>query len=356
MLSGGGVLDGPYPIPVVLLLAGVFLVLWRRSRLALHLLWGAAWLARAAELAFGPSWPVPAGLAEAVFAVVVLAAAQASAGTLSARRLAAMAVLLLPSAGLLVYWRPIPGEMVLAGILAFAFLYHFGAVRVQRGGGSRIFQAALLALSVVWCGRAAFTRGWTGAGAGLEMAASAVLTLAALASWTGRQASEARDLNAEVDRMRRENLIQMNLDRLTGLLNQSALARRLEVDAPFEGVVAVCDMDDFKAINDRYGHLAGDEILRGVGQLLRASVRHEDEAFRWGGDEFVILFQNEDPAVARGRMQQVEERLRSFRLRGHGTLPISFSWGTAEAHGRPLRESLDEADQEMYRFKRHRRT
>ena len=114
-------------------------------------------------------------------------------------------------------------------------------------------------------------------------------------------------------------------------------------------------MDDFKEINDRYGHLAGDEILRNIGHLLRASIRPEDEAFRWGGDEFVILFQNQDPAVARARMAEIGERLREFRVRGHGMLPISFSWGQPRQHGRPLREVLDEADRKMYAFKRGRR-
>jgi diguanylate cyclase (GGDEF)-like protein len=122
----------------------------------------------------------------------------------------------------------------------------------------------------------------------------------------------------------------------------------------FEGVVSVCDMDNFKDINDRHGHLVGDEILRNVGHLLRASIRQEDEAFRWGGDEFVILFHNQNPEVVRLRMGDLEKRLREFQLRGFGVLPISFSWGTAEARGRPLRDTLDEADRCMYAFKRRR--
>ena len=96
---------------------------------------------------------------------------------------------------------------------------------------------------------------------------------------------------------------------------------------------------DFKEINDRYGHLAGDDILRNIGSLLKASIRQEDEAFRWGGDEFVILFHNQNVEVARRRMAEVQDRLRGFRLRGHGVLPISFSWGTAEG-GAALRKAL----------------
>jgi len=118
----------------------------------------------------------------------------------------------------------------------------------------------------------------------------------------------------------------------------------------------VCDMDNFKDINDRYGHLVGDEILRNIGNLFRSSIRHEDEAFRWGGDEFVILFRNQPAAVAAKRMNEIETRLQEFRVRGFGLLPITFSWGTSETQGRTLREALDEADRSMYVFKRARAT
>ena len=121
-----------------------------------------------------------------------------------------------------------------------------------------------------------------------------------------------------------------------------------------EGVLAVCDMDNFKEINDSYGHLVGDEILRNIGHLLRASILQSDEAFRWGGDEFVILFHNQHEDVARKRMADIEARLRDFQVRGLGVLPISFSWGTAEATGRSLREALDEADRKMYARKKMR--
>jgi len=161
-------------------------------------------------------------------------------------------------------------------------------------------------------------------------------------------------LAAEADHLRRENEQRLDLDHLTGLLNQAALARRIDAPDGFEGVVVVCDMDNFKDINDRYGHLTGDEILRNIGNLLRSSIRHEDEAFRWGGDEFVVLFRNQRMDVARKRLENISTRLREFRVRGHGILPISFSWGTAEVYGRPIRVALDEADQAMYALKRGR--
>ena len=152
----------------------------------------------------------------------------------------------------------------------------------------------------------------------------------------------------------RDSLKNSDLDRITGLLNQSALERRMESGEPFPGVVAVCDMDNFKSINDQYGHVVANEILRNIGRLLRSSVRQEDEAFRWGGDEFVILFRNQNLSVVRSRMLEVRRRLSHFCVRDMGALPISFSWGAAEASGAPLRQLLEAADLDMYSYKRRR--
>jgi diguanylate cyclase (GGDEF)-like protein len=195
--------------------------------------------------------------------------------------------------------------------------------------------------------------GWIALYAAFEFAVLAA-AVAGMAIWGGRHANRIHELGIEMDRLRREAARSLDMDRLTGLLNQAALARRLEEPPAFEGVVAVCDMDAFKDVNDTYGHLVGDEILRNVGHLLQASIRHEDEAFRWGGDEFVILFHNQLTEVARRRMADIEARLQGFRVRGAGALPISFSWGTAEARGRALREALNEADRSMYIGKRKR--
>jgi diguanylate cyclase (GGDEF)-like protein len=188
----------------------------------------------------------------------------------------------------------------------------------------------------------------------IDFALHCVLVFSAMAMWSESQMDRMRDLLGELDHLRRERKQSLDLDRLTGLMNQAALARLVEQPTEYQGVVVVCDMDNFKDVNDRYGHLIGDEILRNIGNLLQSSIRHEDQAFRWGGDEFVILFHNQRSDVAARRMADIEERLRGFRVRGVGVLPITFSWGTAETHGRALREALDEADRNMYTLKRAR--
>jgi len=142
-------------------------------------------------------------------------------------------------------------------------------------------------------------------------------------------------------------------DPLTGLESRGSLEKRMEADCG-AGVAAVLDLDDFRRLNELLGHLGGDEILRAIGRLLQASIRQEDRAFRWGGDEFALIFSGVEADVARLRMSTIEERLRHFHIRNYGEVSIGVSWGIAATGGRPLRDSLDEADRAMYASKRNR--
>lgn len=169
------------------------------------------------------------------------------------------------------------------------------------------------------------------------------------------QKDQLRGLHEELVRLRKQAAGQLDIDPLTGLLNRTALARWIDEEQEFLGIVVVCDLDDFKVLNDVYGHLVGDEILHGVGHLIRSSVRRDDLSFRWGGDEFVIFFRTEDVALVGARMRGVEDHLMNFHIRHHGPTTIRFSWGVTTTAGRPLRDSLAEADRLMYESKRARR-
>jgi diguanylate cyclase (GGDEF)-like protein len=253
-------------------------------------------------------------------------------------------------------------------VLAAIYLYGANQLRGDAGTGTVWFRFSLVALSAASLSYAVVfylihNRGSAGSWPAYlryynlyDLALQLVLAFSAMAMWIQNQRYRILALSAELEDLRRDGLRGLDLDRLTGLLNQAALERRLESPEPFKGVVAVCDMDNFKSINDRFGHLVGDEILRNVGHLLRLSIRQEDQAFRWGGDEFVILFRNQNRIIAMSRMRALADRLSSFQVRGFGAMPISFSWGTSELHGGPLREALDQADQEMYASKRQRTT
>lgn len=358
----------------------VFLFLYRQSRVVYFGLWTMAWLMRGLAALFGfellrtshYGWLAPYATFEFGFVIVLIAAARAGfASSIKDWRTVLRLIAILPIFVALVfaYGRIARQEAYYTShalVLAFVYFYNFIALRRNQGMGARVFRFSLLMLAVVFVEHAGiliylYRRGNGPAWVSYlhyenyyDFVLHCVLAFAAMAMWSESQIDRIRDLAAELDHMRRESKHSMDLDRLTGLLNQAALARRVEHSGEFDGVVAVCDMDNFKDVNDRYGHLVGDEILRNIGNLLQASIRHEDEAFRWGGDEFVILFHNQQAHVAAKRMEAIEARLRDFRVRGHGSLPISFSWGTAEARGRPLREALDKADRNMYSLKRSR--
>lgn len=178
--------------------------------------------------------------------------------------------------------------------------------------------------------------------------------LVVLAVRLENQKEQLRLVNDELTRLRRETAGHADVDPLTGLLNRAALTRWLDAEPDFQGLVVVCDMDDFKPLNDIYGHLIGDDILHDVGKLIRTSIRENDKAFRWGGDEFVIFFRTGESDLVDSRMRRLEEHLRNFHIRHHGSTPVGFSWGISATTGRTAKETLAEADRLMYESKRAR--
>jgi diguanylate cyclase (GGDEF)-like protein len=363
-----------------LLFGLVFLFLYRQSRVVYFGLWSIAWVLRFIAAIFGfellrtmhPGWLAPYATFEFAFVIVLIAAARAGfASDMKDWRTVLRLIAILPvfvalvwaigqRAGIEAYH----GSHAL--VLAVVYFYNFRMLRQRQGIGSRLFRFSLLMLSVMFVehtvmlfylyrhGGAPQWAHYLHNEAYSDFVLHCVLAFSGMAMWSETQIDRVRELAAELAHLRRERAQTRDLDHLTGLLNQAALARRVEDSTGLDGVVAVCDMDNLKDINDRYGHLVGDEILRNIGHLLQASIRHADEAFRWGGDEFVILFHNQHADVARKRMTEIEARLREFQVRGFGILPITFSWGTCEASGRRLRDALDEADRSMYVLKRTR--
>ncbi len=363
-----------------LLFGMVFLFLWRQSRVVYFGLWAIAWLLRliAAFFAFellssnNVNWLAPYAVFEFGFVIVLVAAARAGfASDMKDWRTVLRLIAILPIFVALVYMFGMFSHLEAyhashALVLCFVYFYSFITLRRNEGVGARIFRFSLFVLATAFLVHALIFIYLYNTGNAprwalylhhetyYEFTLHCVLAFSAMAMWSETQIDRIRELNSELDHLMRETKREGNLDGLTGLQNQTSLARRIETGGEYTGVVAVCDMDNFKEINDRFGHLVGDEILRNIGHLLHASIRQEDEAFRWGGDEFVILFLNQIPDVAAKRMGELELRLREFRVRGFGTLPLSVSWGTADARGRVLREALDEADQRMYALKRSR--
>ena len=364
-----------------LLFSLVFLFLWRQSGVVYFKFWSIAWGAECLAVAFNvvarqhhtPRWLFLHALFEFAFALSLIAAARAATPRGIGNWSRTLKILFLFPVFLLIVELFGGGERYAAfqGIhsmaVAVIFLVSFFAfsveMRAARSLATTVFRLMLLAMGLLLLHHAgaylymeqAGPRPWWMAYLNYlqfyTLALQTLLAFSALAMWIERQQDRVTQIAQELDTLRRETS-RKDLDHLTGLLNQATLSRRM--DLPFEGVVAVCDMDEFKVINDTYGHLAGDEILRNLGHLLQTSIREEDEAFRWGGDEFVVLFHSQKLVVGRRRMGEISERFEEFRVRGVMGLRIHFSWGAAEGEGRPLRLALEEADQEMYARKRER--
>jgi diguanylate cyclase (GGDEF)-like protein len=358
----------------------VFLFLWRHSGIVYFGYWSLAWGLQALALVCVRLylstglvfWLGPYAFFEFAFALALMSAARAgpakAAGTWrSALRVMLGFPLFLAIVYLLGMQSSFEGFQAMHGlVLGAIYLYSFLVIRGTLGLGGQLFRFSLLCLAVAFLHNAVVffylhQRGghphwprYLQYNSLYDFALLTLLAFSAMAMWIENQRDRIHALTSQLDVVRRDSLKNLDLDGLTGLLNQTALEKRLAGAEGFVGVVAVCDMDNFKSINDQYGHLVGDEILRNIGHLLRSSIRQEDEAFRWGGDEFVILFGNQNPSVVRSRMLEIRTRLNEFQVRGYGALPISFSWGTAEASGAPLRQTLDAADHEMYSYKRAR--
>ncbi|GAA0583868.1 hypothetical protein GCM10010172_81030 [Paractinoplanes ferrugineus] len=146
-------------------------------------------------------------------------------------------------------------------------------------------------------------------------------------------------------------------DGLTGLPNRSLFAERLEAAVAGGGPAAamLVDLDDFKEVNDRWGHAAGDALLREVAARLAACVRGTDTVARLGGDEFAVLLpdlHDTDPAEIATRMVAAVEV--PVMLAGFGEARVGVSIGVAVAGARTRDGDslLREADHAMYAVKR----
>lgn len=146
------------------------------------------------------------------------------------------------------------------------------------------------------------------------------------------------------------------LDPLTGLYNRRFAEERLAAEVsrshrhahPLSA--AVLDLDDFKQINDRYGHPAGDQVLKEFAQQLNRAIRVSDLAVRTGGDEFLVIF----PDCRPGEVEHLLARLTRLEVDFHGNkIPLTFSAGWVDYQsGETPAQLLERADQALYASKR----
>jgi diguanylate cyclase (GGDEF)-like protein len=246
--------------------------------------------------------------------------------------------------------------------------------RSRRSVGSTVSAGAYAAMAALWAGYAlAFGWGYLTA-AELPAALSFVLMLNSYLDLVlqmllgyGMVVMLLEDAKREVDAAHAELEVAhdelrraTHYDALTGALNRRAFQEGVGLDvarASF-GSVAVIDLDNLKAVNDRYGHTAGDQLIRHLVAVLRDELRPTDRLYRWGGDEFLLVVPGVKAADASERLELAIQAARPLlSTAAPEPVPMLASVGAAGFGGaEDLHASIERADAEMYRRKQRRKT
>jgi two-component system, cell cycle response regulator len=160
---------------------------------------------------------------------------------------------------------------------------------------------------------------------------------------------------------REQMRFQATHDGLTSLLNRSVtldlLGREL-VRSRREHVstaILMCDVDHFKSVNDSYGHLAGDDVLKETAKRLLSSVRSYDFVGRYGGEEFLVVLNNCNPVFALARAEEIRKAIALKPMQtSNGPVSVTMSLGLLLSHEwgqRPAEELLQHADAALYAAK-----
>jgi diguanylate cyclase (GGDEF)-like protein len=176
---------------------------------------------------------------------------------------------------------------------------------------------------------------------------------------TGEVQHELEQANASLALTRDRLEAMVQLDHLTSALNRHGFYSIMQHPntgerATLRGCAAVADVDNLKALNDQYGHAAGDAAIRAVATGIRSCIRADDLLFRWGGDEFLVLLIGVSEPEARARLDSLNHRLRQTAIVGvPDPIDISVTVGFAAFESAA---SLDKvialADTAMYGKKR----
>jgi diguanylate cyclase (GGDEF)-like protein len=168
---------------------------------------------------------------------------------------------------------------------------------------------------------------------------------------------QSDELEAKVSRIISERNLRKELSRLsitdslTGLFNQRHFYNRLKEEfnrahrQSHALSLILLDLDHFKAYNDTYGHLAGDEVLRNLGRIINKSIREGvDSGYRYGGDEFAIILIDATLSVAKEAGQRIQKALE----KGNFTASVGYATFT---DGMSEKALVSEADKNLYKAK-----
>lgn len=147
------------------------------------------------------------------------------------------------------------------------------------------------------------------------------------------------------------------IDDLSGLYNyrylETYLGQQLRTSQESHSPLSVLfiDVDNFKVVNDRFGHLTGSEVLKEVGRILKTTVREIDQVVRYGGDEFVVLLVDTDWADAKTVAERIRQRVASTQFAVSTpkfSLTLSIGVASCPRHATTPRDLLARSDEALY--------
>lgn len=179
-----------------------------------------------------------------------------------------------------------------------------------------------------------------------------------------RAEEELRHLNAKLEEANRQLRVLSAIDSLSGLYNHrhffaeltktfELYTRKRQKKFYEDFVIILFDIDNFKNINDTYGHLMGDFVIRHVSEIIKTNTRSADSCFRYGGDEFVILLLDTTLEVGK----EIAEKLRKIIvskpiITKHAKLNLTVSMGVASfAETTNVGQIIEKADKRLYQSK-----
>jgi len=172
-------------------------------------------------------------------------------------------------------------------------------------------------------------------------------------------AIERRSMREKLEEQNRKLERMLQIDPLTGLFSRRHILSHLDDEIARhnrygnELALIMLDIDDFKHINDDYGHQAGDEALKAAAEYIKNNIREVDKAARYGGDEFIILLPNSDLGAAEEVCRKLSEKTVTLETEDGLKIELSLSIGAADARGITTSTKLiDAADTAMLSAKR----
>lgn len=155
--------------------------------------------------------------------------------------------------------------------------------------------------------------------------------------------------NAQLDRI-------AGIDALTGLYNRRSMDKFLAaaMSCPNDFSIIMCDIDDFKKVNDTYGHKSGDKVLQAISKIIVSSLREDDFVCRWGGEEILILISGTALNPAAMAAERIRSQVEKMSVDSDGqAIKCTLTIGVAErSEGKSTDDIIALADERLYKGKR----